>query len=235
MQLHPLVKDRHRRHRAASRSGRTKPAIRIIDKTGPARQSRRPRPLHPVHGGRAADLRPPDRRGLRGRRRRRSAHRRAARQDRRASRTRSSPRDYHDPEKRSIANALTRRVQGRHEARRRSWSSTRSATSAGARKACRCWWRSSDQPRAPLPDEAAEGDPRAVHGPEAARGEPVNEFVDLMVIMSAWNTCARIRRLCRRRCRSASERMSASRSDARQRDGDHATAARSSSDNDITG
>ena len=49
---------------------------------GPARQSGRPRPLHPVHGRRAADLRPPDREGLRGRDRRRSAHRRAARQNR---------------------------------------------------------------------------------------------------------------------------------------------------------
>ncbi len=55
--------------------------IRIIDKKGPLEQSRRPRPLHPVHGGRAADLRPADRRRLRGRDRRRPAHRRAARQD----------------------------------------------------------------------------------------------------------------------------------------------------------
>ena len=46
-----------------------------------AREPRRPRPLHPVHGGRAADLRPPHRRRLRGRGRRRSAHRRAARED----------------------------------------------------------------------------------------------------------------------------------------------------------
>ena len=29
-------------------------AIRIIDKKGPLEQSRRPRPLHPVHGGGAA-------------------------------------------------------------------------------------------------------------------------------------------------------------------------------------
>ena len=39
---------------------------------GPARQSGRPRPLHPVHGRGAADPRPPDRRRLRGQRRRRS-------------------------------------------------------------------------------------------------------------------------------------------------------------------
>ena len=47
----------------------------------PARQPGRPRPLHPVHGGGADPVRPPDRRRLRGRGRRRPAHRRAARQD----------------------------------------------------------------------------------------------------------------------------------------------------------
>ena len=58
---------------------------------GTARQSGRPRPLHAVHGRRAADLRAPDRQGLRGRYRRRSAHRRACATRSPASRTRNSP------------------------------------------------------------------------------------------------------------------------------------------------
>ena len=55
--------------------------VRIIDKTRAARQPGRSRPLHPVHGRRAADLRPPHGCRLRRRCRVRSAHRRAARQD----------------------------------------------------------------------------------------------------------------------------------------------------------
>src|SRR3546814_6038772 len=47
----------------------------------PAGQLRRPRPLPPVHGRRAADLRPPDRCGLQRRHRRRPAHRRAPVED----------------------------------------------------------------------------------------------------------------------------------------------------------
>jgi 2-methylcitrate dehydratase len=57
-------------------------AIRIIDKKGPLEQPGRPRPLHPVHGRGAADLRAPHRGRLRGPRRGRPAHRRAAREDR---------------------------------------------------------------------------------------------------------------------------------------------------------
>ena len=56
----------HRRHRAhRHRDPGTGRAHHRQDR--PARQSRRPRPLHPVHGGDPADLRPPQRRGLRGR------------------------------------------------------------------------------------------------------------------------------------------------------------------------
>lgn len=55
--------------------------------------------------------------------------------------------DYHDPEKRSIANGITVRFKGKtapNEGRsRRSWWSTRSATGGGARKAYRCCSRSS--------------------------------------------------------------------------------------------
>ena len=94
-------------------------AIRIIDKKGPLEQPGRPRPLHPVHGRGAAALRPPDRRRLRGRRRRRPAHRRAARQDRlrrgQAVHARlPRPREALDRQR------AHRRVQGRHEARRKS-------------------------------------------------------------------------------------------------------------------
>ena len=80
MTLHPQVAGPPRRHRAhRHRDAGAGRAHHRQDR--PARQSRRPRPLHPVHGGGAADLRPPDGRGLRGRRRRRPAHRRAARED----------------------------------------------------------------------------------------------------------------------------------------------------------
>ena len=121
-----------------SRSRTHESAIRIIDKNGPLAQSGRPRPLHPVHGRGAADLRPAHRRGLRGRRRRRPAHRRAARRRWSASRTRSSrattsiPRSARSPTRMQVV------LQGRHEARRKSSSSIRSATAAGARKASRC-------------------------------------------------------------------------------------------------
>ena len=65
----------HRAHR--HRDAGTRRAHHRQDRA--ARQSRGSRSLHPVHGGRAADLRPPHRGGLRRRRGQRSAHRRAAR------------------------------------------------------------------------------------------------------------------------------------------------------------
>ena len=52
-------------------------------------------------------------------------------------------RDYHDPKKRSIANALTVEFKDGSQARRKWCASTRSATSAAAQRACRSWWRSS--------------------------------------------------------------------------------------------
>ena len=52
-------------------------------------------------------------------------------------------RDYHDPKKRSIANALTVEFKDGTQAEGSGRANTRSATSAAARKACRCWWRSS--------------------------------------------------------------------------------------------
>ena len=67
--------DRAHRHRNAG-AGR---AHHRQDR--PARESRGSRSLHPVHGRRAADLRPPHRRGLRRLHRHRSAHRHAARED----------------------------------------------------------------------------------------------------------------------------------------------------------
>ena len=51
-------------------------------------------------------------------------------------------RDYHDPEKRSIANALTVHFKDGTKPRKSS-ANIRSATSAAAPKACRCWWTSS--------------------------------------------------------------------------------------------
>ena len=72
----------------------------------PARQPRRPRSLPPVHGRGAADLRPPDGRRLRGRRRAatRASTRCAARW--RCARTRRFTARYFDPDKRYIGNAV---------------------------------------------------------------------------------------------------------------------------------
>ncbi len=108
----------------------------------PARESRRPRPLPPVHGRRPADPRPPDGRGLRGRGRRRSAHRRAAiahggarepAVHRRTITTRTS------------ASSATRSRCSSRTARRPSEfrSTPRSAIGAGAPRATRCWSRNS--------------------------------------------------------------------------------------------
>ena len=62
-------------------------------------------------------------------------------------------RDYHDPDKRSIANALTVKFKDGTQLEG-SWSSTRSATGAAARKAFRCWsgnsaptWRGASPPK----------------------------------------------------------------------------------------
>ena len=63
----------------------------------PARESRRSRSLHPVHGGDPADLRPTHRRRLRRQRRERSARRSAAQRRCRCARTRSSPRNTTQP------------------------------------------------------------------------------------------------------------------------------------------
>ena len=100
----------------------------------PARKPRRPRPLPPVHDrhplifGRS----PPT---LRGRRRRRPAHRRAARANG-GAREPAFTRDYFDPDKRSIANAVQVFFKdgSRH---RRSTSSIRSAIAAAAPKVSR--------------------------------------------------------------------------------------------------
>ena len=91
--------------------------------------------------------------------------------------------DYHDPDKRSIANAHHDRVQGRHAARRKSSSSIRSATSAAARKACRCWSRSSrPTSRAAFPRSSRQAILDVALDHEALEAMPVHEFVDLMVI-----------------------------------------------------
>ena len=71
----------------------------------PAAQSRRPRSLPAIHDRHRPDFRRAHRGSLRRRSRRRSAHRRAARQDGLRENPRYT-RDYLDPDKRSIANAV---------------------------------------------------------------------------------------------------------------------------------
>ena len=67
MALHPQVKDKLALiERIVIET--QEPGVRIIDKTGPLVESRGSRSLHSIHGGRAADLRPSDGRGLRRRR-----------------------------------------------------------------------------------------------------------------------------------------------------------------------
>ena len=91
--------------------------------------------------------------------------------------------DYHDPEKRSIANALTVEFKDGKQAARKSWSNTRSATRAAARKAFRCWWRSS------RPTWRASSRPSSSRRSWTCRSTrqkleamPVHEYVDLYVI-----------------------------------------------------
>ena len=110
---------------------------------------------------------------------------RAARQDGMRRGHSSSARDYLDPDKRSIANAITGLVQGRHARRRRSSSNIRSAIAAGAQEGIPVLDRQvQDQSRAPLrrsKQQQAILDVRARSG----RGSPAHglshEFVDLMV------------------------------------------------------
>ena len=105
MTLHPQVKDKlDQIERIVIET--QEPGVRIIDKTGPLRESGRSRSLHPVHGRDPADLRPADGRRLRRRRRQRSARRPAAQQDDRCARTRRSPQEYYAADKRYIGNAV---------------------------------------------------------------------------------------------------------------------------------
>ena len=105
MALHPQVKDRlalDRAHR--HRDAGTGRAHHRQDRS--ARESRRSRSLHPVHGGGAADLRPPHRRGLRGRRSPaiRASTCCAARW--KCARTPTFTQEYYERDKRHIGNAL---------------------------------------------------------------------------------------------------------------------------------
>ena len=104
MRLHPEVKGPPRRDRAhRDRDAGAGRAHHRQDR--PARESRRPRPLHPVHGRGSADPRPADGRGLRGRRRRRSARGCAALAHGGAREPAIHP-DYYDADKRFIGNAI---------------------------------------------------------------------------------------------------------------------------------
>ena len=95
----------HRAHHGANARG--VPAHHRQER--PAAQSRRPRPLRAVHDRRSAHLWPPHRRGLRGRCGQGSdvgpAHRRIRARITCVEEPQFT-RDYHDPDKRSIANSL---------------------------------------------------------------------------------------------------------------------------------
>ena len=161
IKLHPQVRDRLdeiERIRIETQES----AMRIIDKTGPLEQPRRPRSLPPVHGGGAAAARAADRGRLRGRGRARSADRRAARQDGRHG-ERGFTRDYLDPDKRSIGNAVQSLVRGRHahRARRGRVSHRPPAPSRRRHSAARREVRTQSQPRYSTRSSAVESPPHA--------------------------------------------------------------------------
>jgi len=138
-----------RRHRLGD--NRTHEAcLRIIDKSGRCRAGR-PRPLHPVHGRGATAVRPAGRRPTTRRGGGRSAHH-ACGHGYPASRSRRFTRDYHDPDKRSIANAVS--VRCSTAAGCRSAVAYPLGTGAGARRVCPCWWRSSAPTWPAVPAEA---------------------------------------------------------------------------------
>jgi 2-methylcitrate dehydratase len=88
--------------------------------------------------------------------------------------------DYHDPHKRSIANALTVEFKDGRRLKEGS-SSTRSATSGGAGKASRSSRSFAPTSRA-VSCEAAGGDPRGEPRPQDAEAMPVHEYVDLYAV-----------------------------------------------------
>ena len=145
MALHPQVKDKLALiERIVIET--QEPGVRIIDKTGPLANPGGSRSLHPVHGGRAADLRPPHRRGLR---RRRSPPIRASTCCARKMEVRENT-DVHEgilrarqaPHRQRAAHLLQRRQPEARAAHRLS----RSAIASAAPRACRCWCRSSRRP-----------------------------------------------------------------------------------------
>ena len=157
----PCADGRRSGARAASRSSRRacrtsraspietqEPGVRIIDKTGPARESGRSRSLLAVHGRGAAAVRPPDGRGLRGRGGARSADRRVAGEDGRhgergiqprlprSRQTRDRQRGAGVVRRRLVHRARGRRLSDRASApaRRRAFRSSLPSSSATSRR-----------------------------------------------------------------------------------------------------
>ena len=180
MALHPQVQDRldaHRAHR--HRDAGTRRAHHRQDRS--ACESGGSRSLHPVHGGRAADLRPPHRRRLRRRGRQRSAHRPAAQQDGSAREHRSSRKEYYERDKRHIGNALhVFFSDGSPKLELRDRLSGRPSQAPRA-KACRCWCRSS-RPRWPRISRQDRPRPSRRCSRAGSRlAMPVNEFMAALV------------------------------------------------------
>ena len=174
--------DRHRRtsRRSPSDARGGDPHHR---QEGPARQSGRPRPLHPVHGRGAADLRPAHRRGLRGQRRRRS--RASTRCATRSICVEDTQFTQRLPRPRASARSPTRitvEFNDGTQARRRSSSSTRSATAPARKEGIPVLvekFRTNLARRFPAKQQQAILDVCARL--RRARAMPVHEFVDLMV------------------------------------------------------
>ena len=182
MELHPRVKDR-----IDDISEDHDPHARVGDpdhrQAGAARQSGRPRPLHPVHGRRAADPRPAHGRRLRGRHRRPTRASTACAPRWSASRTRRSRRITTTPTSARSPTRITVEFTDGTQAARKWWSNIRSAIAAGARKACPCWSRSSaPTSRGGFPRSSSRRSSKSRSTPTKLEAMPVHEFVDLMVI-----------------------------------------------------
>ena len=90
-------------------------------------------------------------------------------------------RDYHDPEKRSIANSLRVELND-GTVLEETVEVSRSAIAVAAKKGCRCWWRSS---RPTCAGASAKSSSRRILDVSLDREQlesmPVNEYVDLYV------------------------------------------------------
>ena len=154
---------------------------------------------------------------LRGRRRRRPAHRRAARARSTCVEDPQFTRDYHDPDEALDRQRADRRIQRRHASSTEVVVEYPIGHSAAARKACRCWWRSSaPTSRAASPRSSSRRSSTSRSTQTALEAMPVHEFVDLMVHLNAHPFERRrheVRRACDRCCSPLAARGAAAAQD----------------------